>query len=129
MARRLLGGKAAAALSVATLAVKLLPSARTRGLLGNVTGPVPAELDRARIEEARAIGRAVRRAASVLPWHPVCLPQAVAARAMLRRRGIRPEVHLGITTVSPLAAHAWVSVDGAVVLGGGVTASRVATFR
>lgn len=129
-ARLLLGAEAAAALCAASLAVKLLPSARTRRLLGVATSAVPAGVNRARVEEAKRVGRAVRRVADVLPWHPVCLPQALAARAMLRRRGIRPEVHLGVAGVSPLEAHAWVSVDGAVVLGGGVpVVGRLATFR
>lgn len=101
---------------------------RTTRLLGSVTDAVPTEVNRARVEEAKRVCRAVRKVAAVLPWHPVCLPQALAARAMLRRRGIRPEVHLGVAGVSPLATHAWVSVDGAVVLGGGVLVSRVATF-
>lgn len=128
-ANMLLAGEAAAALTTSSVAVRVLTTARITRLLGGVADAAPPEIDHARVEEAKRVGRVVRRVAGLLPWHPVCLPQALAARAMLRRRGIRPELHLGIAGVSPLAAHAWVSVDGAVVLGGGVMASRVATFR
>ncbi len=42
-----------------------------------------------------------------------CLRQALAIHACLRRRGLRPELKLGIdTTMHRLDAHAWVELNG-----------------
>jgi hypothetical protein len=55
--------------------------------------------------------------AAVLPWHPVCLPRAVAATSMLRRRRIECRAHLGVRGDKPPEAHAWVTVGGVIVQG------------
>lgn len=54
----------------------------------------------------------------------VCLPQALAAHWMLRRRGIPSVIRFGVQRQSEgnLAAHAWLYAGGAVVLGAGVAA-------
>jgi Transglutaminase-like superfamily len=39
---------------------------------------------------------------------------------MLRRRGIDCKIHLGVVSMAPFGADAWVSVRGAVVQGGPV---------
>jgi len=66
-----------------------------------------------------SVGRALRRAATVAPFRAVCLQQALAAAVMLRRRGLRTEVHFGVAKLdgSPLAAHAWSVCRGVVVTG------------
>jgi len=50
-----------------------------------------------------------------------CLVQALAADAILRRRGLACELHIGVrvrgNTAVPLEAHAWVECDGAVAIG------------
>jgi Transglutaminase-like superfamily len=49
---------------------------------------------------------------------------------MLRRRGIPALSHLGVADAAPLAPHAWVSVNGHVVVGGPVDhAIELAAFR
>jgi hypothetical protein len=57
------------------------------------------------------IGWAVRRMAAHVPFRAVCLEQAIAAKIMLRRRGIRSLLNLGVARgTSParrLRAHAW----------------------
>ena len=56
-------------------------------------------------------------------WVPgsVCLPKAIAAQAMLRRRGIATTLHFGVATrpAAAFGSHAWVT-DGDV----GVTGLR-----
>lgn len=75
------------------------------------------------------VGRAVTRVARRLPWHPACLPQAVATRAMLRRRGIECVSHVGVVRTEPFQAHAWVTVNGCVVQGSPIThATELARF-
>ena len=50
-----------------------------------------------------------------------CLVQALAADAILRRRGLAPELHIGVraraTSGIPIEAHAWVECDGSVAIG------------
>jgi hypothetical protein len=78
----------------------------------------------------RKIGHAVERVARHLPWAALCLPQALAARAMLGRRGIPATVHFGMAlsdeettdqdvTVGGrrMLAHAWVTVGETGVVG------------
>ena len=125
-----LAAEAAVLLTVSTLAVKLLPAPRVTRLLGQTSGEGASDQTAESAKRARRVGWTVERVAGVLPWHPVCLPQAVAARWMLRRRGIACVSHLGITNARPLTAHAWVTVGDVVVQGGSVAGiPELAIFR
>jgi hypothetical protein len=68
----------------------------------------------------RRIGRAVAIAAGNVPWNAVCLPQAMAAKLMLARRGFASTLHLGVAKGSDgvLIAHAWLDAGGVTVVGG-----------
>ena len=110
-------------LGAASLAIQLLPFRRlirilTRALPGvESTGP----------ERSRAIAdvrRAVLAAAARLPNRPRCFPQAVAAQAMLRRRGVVSTVCYGVTTASDqgLGAHVWLVAGDDGVVGHGLAA-------
>ena len=122
--------EAAALLTVASTVVALLPDRRLSGLLGHARRPEANRPRAAPGEASRRVGRAVELVAARLPWRPTCLPQAIATRAMLRRRGIPCETHLGVVETRPLAAHAWVTVNGVVVQGGTVAGiTEVAAFR
>ena len=66
---------------------------------------------------AWAIGAASRRA----PWRCKCLEQAVAAKMMLRRRGLASTLYLGVAreeSGAPAQAHAWVRCGSYYVTGG-----------
>lgn len=56
-----------------------------------------------------------------VPAFRTCLVEALAAHAMLRRRGFPSELRLGVRTpgsqAASLVAHAWVECDGVVVVG------------
>jgi hypothetical protein len=60
-----------------------------------------------------AIAVAARRA----PWRTQCLEQAIAAKAMLKRRGVESTLYLGVAQ-NPIEAHAWVRVGDRNVTGG-----------
>jgi len=66
-----------------------------------------------------SVGTAVTMAARNVPWNAVCLPQAMAAKAMLARRGYGSSFHLGagFDEHGQLIAHAWVVARGTVVVG------------
>jgi len=62
---------------------------------------------------------AVTTAARNVPWNAVCLPQAMAAKAMLARRGCGSALHLGADfgVRGELIAHAWLVAGGEIVVG------------
>ena len=66
------------------------------------------------------VGWAITAVAARFP-SATCLVQALAADAILRRRGFTSELRIGIRVRSnrhvPLEAHAWVECGGAVVTG------------
>ncbi len=70
---------------------------------------------------AREIGWAVRLAAAHVPFRAVCLQQGVAAKLMLRRRGVRSILSLGVAAPGleqePLLGHAWLDAEGVRVTG------------
>lgn len=66
----------------------------------------------------RRVPRAVTIAARNVPWNAVCLPQAIAAKAMLAQRGHGSAFHLGATIENEkLSAHAWLTTGAVVVVG------------
>ena len=72
------------------------------------------------IEAAEKVGWAVTRAANHVPFRAVCLPQAIAAKAMLSRRGVKSVLHFGAAKgdeEKPLATHAWLDAAGVEVTG------------
>jgi Transglutaminase-like superfamily len=54
------------------------------------------------------------------PWmQAACLPRALAAQAMLRRRGIASQLCLGVARENEtLSAHAWLELGQAIIVGG-----------
>lgn len=108
-------------LGLARMGVLILPFrwlARSLGrhMQEDQTTPAPSDL-----KLARMIGGAVGSAANYTPWGSVCLPQAVAAKWMLKRRRIPGTVYLGVmkdeTKPEKLAAHAWVRTGPAILTG------------
>jgi Transglutaminase-like superfamily len=87
------------------LMVQLLSHTPDKGAAG------PALLER--------IGWAITVAARNVPWNAVCLPQAIAAKAMLARRGWGASFHLGVgfNNQGKLIAHAWLLAGDTVVVG------------
>ena len=68
---------------------------------------------------AQEVSWAVTRAARYVPFKAVCLPQAMAAHAMLARRGVASVMHIGAAKgqANPLDAHAWLDAAGVEVTG------------
>ena len=65
------------------------------------------------------ICRAVEVAARHVPFNAVCLPQAMAAKVMLARRGLGSSFHLGagLSDAGAMSAHAWLESGGRVLIG------------
>jgi hypothetical protein len=68
---------------------------------------------------AKNVSWAITRAARYTPFNAVCLPQAMAAHRMLRRRGIASVMHFGAARgqSNRLDAHAWLDAAGVEVTG------------
>jgi hypothetical protein len=66
-----------------------------------------------------SVRKAVTTAARNVHWNAVCLPQAMAAKTMLARRGCGSSFHLGadFDAQGKLIAHAWLVAGGTIVVG------------
>ncbi len=124
--RRMLLAEAVAGLLVARFALIFLPFPRLARYLGTFVPPSDPRVAQAgndaamdQSELAEEIGWAVTRAARYVPFNAVCLPQAMAARVMLKRRGVKSVMHFGAARGKdkPLNAHAWLDAAGVEVTG------------
>lgn len=70
------------------------------------------------VPEAQRLARRLEFVADHLPLKPRCLVRALAGHALMLRRRIPSELVIGTErAVSTLRAHAWLGVDGRVVIG------------
>jgi hypothetical protein len=123
-ARRRLLAEALLWLALSRLALLVLPFRRVAAHLGDLVPLDGEQLVSGSKEDARLaqeIGWAVRRMAAHVPFRAVCLQQAIAAKIMLRRRGIQSRLYFGVATGEPpvkkLQAHAWLLTADAKVTG------------
>ena len=124
--RRALVIEAAVWLLMARVALLAVPFPRLARRLGAF---VPPTDERVRLAQRNAspqaarlaeeIGWATTRAARHVPFKAVCLPQAMAARIMLRRRGVASVLHFGAAKGREKAidGHAWLDAAGIEVTG------------
>jgi len=124
--RRALLAEAMVCLLAARLALVFIPFPRLARHLGTFVPPTDARVAAAQtatgqdqVQRAEEIGWAVTRAAHYVPFKAVCLPQAMAARVMLDRRGVKSVMHFGAAKGQdkPLDAHAWLNAAGVEVTG------------
>jgi hypothetical protein len=121
--------EAAVMLLGARLAVRFVPPARVFAWADRP----PRRVCRFAAWEASWISWAVEHLGA-MPWmNAGCLPRALAAQAMLRRRGIASRICLGVAREAEgggLLAHAWVEVGDHKIVGAGeaATFTRLADF-
>lgn len=115
-----------ACLLLARLALIFIPFPKLARRLGAFVPPAEARAIQAKAQRpqqdvalAEDIGWAVTRSARYVPFRAVCLPQAMAARVMLKRRGVASVMHFGAAKGQdkPLDAHAWLDAAGVEVTG------------
>jgi hypothetical protein len=99
--------------------LRVLPFRRVRRLMEG-RRPIRVRRPLSSGEEQRLLWAVTAVSQRLLPNRP-CLPQALAAQFLLRRRGARP-AHLRIGVArnddGSIEAHAWLERDGQVLLGG-----------
>ncbi len=110
--------EALALCTVVSVLLRVLRFSSVAPRLGQHMAESPAHHAGATSGEVARVRWAIEAAARHLPWKPVCLPQAVTAKWMLRRRGIPCTLYLGADPASRYDAHAWVRVGGVIVTGG-----------
>jgi hypothetical protein len=109
-----------ALLSLARLAVLLVPFRWVAKVLGKQEAQTAVQDDPAKRPYVRLISVVVHKAAKNVPWTSKCLDQAIAAKIMLARRGIATTVYFGVKNDENgrLAAHAWLRSGTRYVTGG-----------
>ena len=109
------------ALGWAKWQVHTVPFRRLAPGLGRAQAETPLAVSPAERMTAVRVSWAVETAARYVPLGFVCLPQAIAAQRMLRRRGIASTLYLGVAPDqsgrSAIAAHAWLRTGDKIVTG------------
>jgi len=118
--RKRLLGEALLALALARLFMAFLPFHRIAAWLGAPGAETPLAAAAEQVRLAQQIGWAVGVWARRVPWDSRCLAQALAATAMLRRRGLEGTVSFGAGRIdgAEFSAHAWLRVGPCMITGG-----------
>ncbi len=112
--QRLYLREAAVMLLLARLAVRFLPSSR----LFNWADRPPSRVSRFAGDDVNWVAWAIEHSATRQRMDTMCLPRALAAHAMLRRRGIASRLCLGVArSGDEVAAHAWIEVGDRKIVG------------
>jgi hypothetical protein len=125
--RRVYLREAAIMLVLARLAVRFAPAAR---IFAWADRP-PRRIRRFAADEIGWVSWAVENLGAKSWMSALCLPRALAAHAMLRRRGIASRLCLGVARErGTLSAHAWVDIGDDKIVGGAEADgfARLATF-
>jgi len=88
--------------------------------LGTAGVETSQEIPPEQLQTARQIAWAVQAASRYTPWKSSCFPQAIAAKTLLRQRGMPSTLYLGAAfkARSELEAHAWLRCGPVYVTGG-----------
>ena len=78
-------------------------------------------IDTVSMEKAVFVAKVINGLATRTPWKSTCLVKALAANKMLQQRKINHKLHFGVARSldTKFEAHAWVTVKGEVLIGGG----------
>jgi Transglutaminase-like superfamily len=101
------------------VAARTALACRPYGSVAGLVARIPARRRTRDETSPERCARAVRRASRLVPGSS-CLPQAIAAQCLLRRDGWRSQIVFGVAQDEDggLEAHAWLSNDGRIVVGG-----------
>ena len=116
---RILLLEAAGALTVASLAIRMLPFRKVVDATGVGSARRRVDPNLAWGEIAR-VRWAIEACARRLPWKIVCFQKGLALHKLLQRRGVETRLHYGVAqnTERGLTAHVWVTHEGEAVIGG-----------
>lgn len=104
----------------ARVLVTAVPFRRLSPRLGERGVETPAQVPEEARPALREVEWAVQAIARHVPLGFVCLPQAIAAKWMLRRRGWPSTLYLGVASSggrAQMPAHAWLRVGSKIITG------------
>jgi hypothetical protein len=129
--RRLLS-EALALLCCARILIRAVPFRWIVPHLGRPMAESPVDVGEAQRQIALRVAWAVQAVASHVPLGFVCMPQALAAKWMLRRRRLPSTLYLGLQQQKEcgMTAHAWLRVGDMILTGRHESSNHtvVATF-
>lgn len=109
-------------LAFARILLLLLPFRKLAPLLGKKSSPEKEQpYHSSHHTRLSHISSAILSAAAYSPWRTQCFEQALAARLMLRFRGLATTVFFGVSKSKKKGnfnAHAWLQCDGLTITGG-----------
>lgn len=109
-------------LALARIMLLILPFRKLAPLLGKRSSPETEDLyNPLHHDRLHRISTAILKAAAYSPWRTQCFEQALAARLMLRCRGLATTVFFGVSKSRKKGnfnAHAWLQCNGLTVTGG-----------
>lgn len=102
------------ALPILRVALRSVGYTRTRNAIARWTARHPKRAPSRRdMETAESLAELAKIAGRRAPLAATCLPQALAVHAVLRRRGLDPELRIGVRKADErFEAHAWVELAG-----------------
>ena len=113
------------------LIVKISPFNWYKSFLGNLIDH-PTGTNASQFEHNKRIKKAIHSASKYLPWKPVCFPQALTGKSMLKRRGIKTTFYLGAAvgnfSTKVIDLHSWLKC-GDQTIAGGVISHQFTVFR
>lgn len=119
-------------LSWAKLLLLIVPFRWIAPRLGKLQAETAATLTETEHQLAQRVAWAVQSVACHVPLGFVCLPQAMAAKWMLRHRGLASTLYLGVARPdeAKLTAHAWLRAGDKILTGRAEsrTHTRIAAF-
>lgn len=125
--------EALAFLSIAKILVHTLPFRWYAPRLGRTEAETAATIPPAERALAVKVSWAVQAAARHAPLGFVCLPQALAAKWMLQRRGLPSTLYFGVALDAAkktgMLAHAWVRAGDKILTGESGAARHVVVAR
>lgn len=121
--RRWLLGNAVFKLAVASAGLRLLSFRRIRAFINSRPSRPQREPRYSPDEVARALERGSRYVAG-----STCLVQALAGQWLLQREGYAPQLRIGVSKSEGFEAHAWLELEGKVVIGGPEESERFRPF-
>ena len=112
--------EAYALLGLARLVINIVKFDRLVSKLGTPRLESPARVPGSQLREAKRIAWAIQTASRFTPWKSNCFPQAIAAKFLLRQRGIASTLYLGAAfkARTEMEAHAWLRCGPLYVTGG-----------
>lgn len=91
-----------------------------KGFFGKRLREAPEQTPASPSETALKISHCVNISARAVPWRPVCYPQALAAKSMLKLRGLDSTLFFGAAYEGadhPIKLHCWITHQGTILTG------------